>query len=76
MTTMNAEFKMGDWNKRHKLTTSKVEGDHPDLAAVSCSCGWSVMTGADMAKRLGRIHLDRAFDKQRADSSRGSGEKL
>ena len=63
MNKNDAQFMIGDWRKPHKLTTSPVEGDHPDLAAVSCSCGWSVMTGADMAKRLGKLHLDRAADR-------------
>lgn len=51
---------MGDWQKPHRLTISPVEGDHPDLAAVSCFCGWSVMTEAGMAKKLGKIHMERA----------------
>lgn len=63
MKASDAVFQIGDWKKPHKLTTSAVEGDHPELAAVSCSCGWSVMTGADMAGRLGKMHLDRADDR-------------
>lgn len=64
MSSLNADFTIGDWSRPHKLTTSAVE-DHPDLAAVSCSCGWAVMTGAAYAKALGKIHLDRAFDHSR-----------
>ena len=62
MNTRDATFQIGNWNKPHRLTSSAIE-DHPDLACVSCSCGWSVMTGADMAKRLGKVHLNRAADK-------------
>lgn len=62
----DAEFQVGDWSRPHKLKTEAVEGDHPDLAVVSCSCGWSVMTGADMASRLGKIHINRADDKAAA----------
>lgn len=65
MNPRDAQFVVGDWQKPHKLTTSPVEGDHPDLAAISCSCGWSVMTGADMAKRLGKMHMERAEDAAR-----------
>lgn len=61
----DVKIQMGDWHKPHKLKTEKVDG-HPDLAAVRCSCGWSVMTGAEMAKQLGKSHLNRAADKARA----------
>jgi hypothetical protein len=60
---IDAQFVVGDWGKPHRLTTSPVEGNHPDLAAVSCSCGWSVMTEAAMAKRLGKMHMDRADER-------------
>ena len=65
MNPSDANFQIGDWKKPHNLSTDAVEG-HPDLAAVSCSCGWSVMTGAEMAKKLGRIHIIRAADKAAA----------
>lgn len=63
MKSTDAQFQIGDWFMPHKLSTSDVEGDHPDLAAVSCSCGWGVMTGKEMAKRLGKLHLNRAAEK-------------
>lgn len=68
MNPANAEFQIGDWSKPHKLKTEAVK-DEPDLATVSCACGWSVMTGADMAQRLGKIHIDRAHDKAQAARS-------
>lgn len=63
MNPRDAEFVVGDWRKPHRLKTSAVEGGHPTLAAVSCSCGWSVMTEAGMAKRLGALHMERAEEK-------------
>jgi hypothetical protein len=51
-----------DWRRPHRLKVEAVDG-HPELAAVTCSCGWSVMPEANMAQRLGKVHTDRAFDK-------------
>ena len=65
MRPQDAEFTVGDWEKPHTLTGVGVK-DHPDLRCVSCSCGWGVMTGSDMADKLGKIHLDRAKEKQRS----------
>lgn len=63
MNPRDAQFTTGDWRKPHALTTGPVEGDHPELAAVSCSCGWSCMTEASIANKLGKMHLDRAKER-------------
>jgi len=66
LTNMDREatFQMGDWGKPHRLTTAPVEGDHPDLGVVECSCGWSCMTEKALAKQLGKVHLERAKARQ------------
>jgi hypothetical protein len=60
MKSTNAVFQIGDWTKPHDLTISAVDREQPGLATVSCFCGWSVNTGAEMAKRLGKLHLNQA----------------
>lgn len=65
MNDRDATFVMGDWKKPHKIGKPLPIEDHPTLAAVKCSCGWSVMTERQMAIKMGKLHLERASDHSR-----------